>query len=453
MAIEIREEVDAQIRFVPNYKPGVDVVESFGTNPISKDSIMVDIEGIHSVITRNLNYYEPHCLEDSAPKWTSPYERPLIMHHKEEDGVTIGRIKNCTYVESCERTKGPGLLFTCNIGDKDGIEGVKNGTLVTTSIGAMVKDLRCSICGKNIAEEGECEHVKGERYDGKLCFWIIKEMEPKELSYVIVPSDKYAHNIKIYKPDTKMLGVSESYNNEDEVKELSIKDLYYDEISKSLAMKEAKLLEEDGNKPEGKDVNDDHEGEEPEVKDNKKDENEKPDGENKKPEGKEDDKQEPDKKDEGEEVKDDNDLSAKVVELEKTIADLQEEIKKLKASLTKEKETRESVELKYLEMKKQQRVALAEKVNEMRASLGLEDEDIEVLSKSTEEALNTKIDVLKEFVCNGPEIAKNLPKVKSGATINESVDNTNKVNNNDKKDSNNNIEMQMKEKYNKLFTR
>ena len=61
MAIEIREEVDAQIKFVPNYIPGKDLNESLSVNPISEDSIMVDIEGIHSVITRNLNYYEPHC--------------------------------------------------------------------------------------------------------------------------------------------------------------------------------------------------------------------------------------------------------------------------------------------------------------------------------------------------------------------------------------------------------
>lgn len=87
MAIEIREEVNAQIKFVPNYKASkTDINESLEFNPISEDSIMVDIEGIHSVITRNLNYYEPHCLEMSAPKWTDPYERPLIMHHNEQIG-------------------------------------------------------------------------------------------------------------------------------------------------------------------------------------------------------------------------------------------------------------------------------------------------------------------------------------------------------------------------------
>lgn len=442
MAIELREEFNAKIKFVPNYKPSrTEITESLEATPVSPDSIMVDIEGIHAIITTNLNYYEPHCLEMSVPRWTEPYERPLIMHHKEQDGVTIGRIKKCTYVESCKKTKGPGLVFTCNIGNKEGIEGVKNGTLVTTSIGVMVRDLRCSICGKNLAEEGECEHVKGQKYDGKLCYWIIKDMEPKELSYVIVPSDKYAHNIKIYKPDAKILGVSESYNYEDEVKELSIKDLYYDEISKSLAMKEAKALEEDGKKPDEQQASLDPQDEkpEPDPKDEPKDD------EVKDPEGSQEEG-------EGEEGKDE-DLKAKVAELEKEVARLQKEVQKLEGSLSKEKETREAVELKYLEVKKQQRVALAEKVNEMRTSLGLEGEDIEILSKSTEEALNTKIEVLKEFMCNGPELAKSLPQVKSEVPIDESVDNTIKDNNRDKKDSNRNIEMQMKEKYKNLFRR
>lgn len=452
MAIEIREEVDAQIKFVPNYIPSKDLNESLSVNPISEDSIMVDIEGIHSVITRNLNYYEPHCLEISVPRWTEPYERPLIMHHKEQDGVTIGRIKQCTYVDSCERTKGPGLVFTCNVGNKDGIEGIKNGTLVTTSIGVMVRDLRCSICGKNLAEEGECEHVKGQRYDGKLCFWIIKDMEPKELSYVIVPSDKYAHNVKIYKPDAKMLGVSESYNNEDEVNELSIKDLYYDEISKSLAMKEAKALEEDGEKPEDKQVPDQPKPEGDEPKDKK------PEDED--PKGKDEPKVDPDDgdaaKDEGKDdidKKENEALKAEVAELKKEITKLKKEVVDLQGERDKEKETREAVELKYLEVKKQQRIALAEKVNEMRTSLGLEGENIEILSKSTEEALNTKIEVLKEFMCSGPELAKALPKVNSKISIDESADNTIKQNNKDKKDSNNNIEMQMKEKYNNLLRR
>ena len=87
-----------------------------------------------------------------------------------------------------------------------------------------------------------------------------------------------------------------------------------------------------------------------------------------------------------------------VILIKKEITKLKKEVVDLQGERDKEKETREAVELKYLEVKKQQRIALAEKVNEMRTSLGLEGENIEILSKSTEEALNTKIEVLKEDI-------------------------------------------------------
>jgi hypothetical protein len=205
MSLEVKEEVSAAIF----YKEigAIDAKESVNVSPafqavssaISPDSINVDIEGIHSVVTRNFTYYTPDCLKKSIPYWTSPYEKPVIMHHNDKDGIQIGRVKN---VEFMEKTRAgiPGLLFTCNIGDDAGIKGVKNGTLSTVSLGAIIHKATCSICGQNIAAEGECEHKRGKYYDEKLCYWIMEEMEPKELSYVIVPSDKYANTIRIFKP-------------------------------------------------------------------------------------------------------------------------------------------------------------------------------------------------------------------------------------------------------------
>ena len=43
-----------------------------------------------------------------------------------------------------------------------------------------------------------CEHIRGEEYNGKTCYWDFYKVMPKELSYVIVPSDAYAKNIKVY---------------------------------------------------------------------------------------------------------------------------------------------------------------------------------------------------------------------------------------------------------------
>ena len=120
MALEIKEEVSAVI-FYKNIE-GMDAQESVAPvlefQPVScamsSDSIMVDIEGIHSVITRNYTYYSPECLKKSIPYWTNPYERPVIMHHKDKDGVQIGRVKSVEFLEN-SRAKIPGLLFTCNI--------------------------------------------------------------------------------------------------------------------------------------------------------------------------------------------------------------------------------------------------------------------------------------------------------------------------------------------------
>lgn len=181
MAIEIKEYVGHEFVSV-NHTPTKlkNMTESSVETYIDENSLMVDIEAIHSRVTRNNTYYSPECLKDSVPYWTNPYERPVIMHHNEKDGVIIGRIKSVEYKEAETRTGTPALVFTANIGDEEGKKGIKNGTLSTVSIGVIAHDLRCSICGTNLAEEGLCEHEKGETYDGKLCYWIINKMEPKK---------------------------------------------------------------------------------------------------------------------------------------------------------------------------------------------------------------------------------------------------------------------------------
>jgi hypothetical protein len=167
---------------------------------LDPNSLMVDIEGIHVGPTRNFTWYTEEGLVSSVPTWTKPYHRPLIMHHNEKDGKIIGRVLFATYTDKNTLSNTGALVFTANVPDKDGKEQVQDGRLKTVSIGAIVHDARCSICGQNIAEEGPCDHERGHQYNGKTCYWMIYKMEAKELSYVIVPSDIYAQNTKVYKP-------------------------------------------------------------------------------------------------------------------------------------------------------------------------------------------------------------------------------------------------------------
>lgn len=171
------------------------------SEPISPSSLMVDIEGIHAFphATRNYTRYMPECLKKSVPSWTKPYRRPLIKHHNEQDGEIIGRICSAEYITGKTFSGTPALMFTTNVPGDQAKKDVQDGLLETVSIGIIAHDVRCSICGHQIAEEGPCpEHDRGQVYGGEVCYWDIYSMEAKELSYVIVPSDIYAKNVCVY---------------------------------------------------------------------------------------------------------------------------------------------------------------------------------------------------------------------------------------------------------------
>lgn len=420
MALEVKEEVSAVI-FYKNVN-GMDMQEAAApalafqpvSSAMSPDSIMVDIEGIHSIVTRNFTYYTPECLKKSAPYWTSPYERPVIMHHNDRDGVQIGRIKAAEYMEST-RAKSPGLLFTCNIGDEAGIKGVKNGTLSTVSIGAVIHKATCSICGQNIAAEGECEHQRGRKYDGKLCYWLMEDMEPKELSYVIVPSDRYANTVKIYKP--KDISAKESYNEGGNDEDMGI----FDNID--LTLTEPEVVEQTEAVKE-EEVKEEVVEEQPEVKEEEVVVEEPVVEEEPKVE---EPKQEEEKEESKEKDIDDmskEELADKCKELMKQVSGLLEDVKYLKGKLDKERGFKEALELEVLQMKQVQKMHLAEQVISLRKELGLREEEMDDLMMMSEESLQSSINTFMEFKESNTFNVNTLPKIESKALVDEEADNT-----------------------------
>ena len=478
MAIEIKEYVGHEFVSV-NHTPTKlkNMTESSVETYVDENSLMVDIEAIHSRVTRNNTYYSPECLKDSVPYWTNPYERPVIMHHNEKDGVIIGRIKSVEYKEAGTRTGTPALVFTANIGDDEGKKGIKNGTLSTVSIGVIAHDLRCSICGTNLAEEGLCEHEKGETYDGKLCYWIINKMEPKEVSYVIVPSDIYAHNLRVYEAVKKKKSeVKESVDNifEDLLK--STQEIV-DSIQESTETQEGTQVDEEVKKdaetkaPETeKEPKADEPKEEP-AKDAEKEEEqqeapkseegkESKSEESKEDESKEEDKKEEDAEEKTEEPREDNkakeELEAakvKIAELEKEVNTLKAENEKLNNKVDNEKRLKESAEAKLVEYQAKEKKALVEQVNALRATLNLPAENEANLLESSEDTLKSTIKQLNEFT----EVQKKIfgmQTLTSPVAVSEAKDNTAKENSKIQnvkesiEDSNNSIE----DEYIKLFS-
>lgn len=427
MAIEIKEYVGFSCSNTTKNN-GILIQESMTATAtpqqmISPDSLMVEIEGVHSdVLTINCTKYTEGCLKRSLPYWTSPYERPVIMHHNDEDGKIIGRVKKVEMIDS-KRSGTPAINFTCNIGDENGVKGIKNGTLSTVSIGAIGYDVTCSICGANVAE-CDCGHKKGRMYDGKLCYWTIENMEPREVSYVILPSDEYAQTMKVYKPGKKELkesvevkedmsvcdelirhlteSVEKDDSNNDQVK---IDETVEDDVKDDKAVEDDKkdnLEDKVEEKSEDKTEEDEKE-KEPEVED------------------KTEDKVEDDIKDEDDSNKEDRD--AIVDDLKKDVADLKEELEKVKKQLKEERKLKEKVELELAGFKIQEKLNVAKNIKVLKESIGIECKDAEEMAKENSiEELNLIHKTLKE-TCNYTKLPG---KLIMESIVDESNDNINK---------------------------
>ena len=445
MAIELKEYVGAV--FVET-KSGdkdnkINLSEGYTQTYVDKDSLMVDIEAIHSIITRNDTLYTEKCIKDSIPYWTAPYERPVIMHHNEKDGKIIGRVKAANYIEKSERSGTAALELIANIGDEEGKKGIKNGTLATVSIGAIAHDIRCSICGTNLVEEGMCEHDKGEIYDGKRCYWIVNKIEPKEVSYVIVPSDIYAHNTRVYDAVKKNKNeVNESMSNifadlieahglnsidvtESKVEETKEGTQVEEEVKDGAKVNESEKAEEQKAESEEESKKEEEKSEEKKEEEAKQPETE--DKEEGKDEEKKDEPKEEEK--EAEKVEENKELEEakeKIAELTAKVETLTAENIKLSKQVETEKALKESAEAELITFKTERKKTLIENVNSLRTQLSLPAENVEHLMESSEEALNLTIKSLTEFIQVQKKSLGGLSVIESPIAVSDEKDNTNK---------------------------
>ena len=441
MAIELKEYVGAV--FVET-KSGdkdnkINLSEGYTQTYVDKDSLMVDIEAIHSIITRNDTLYTEKCIKDSIPYWTAPYERPVIMHHNEKDGKIIGRVKAANYIEKSERSGTAALELIANIGDEEGKKGIKNGTLATVSIGAIAHDIRCSICGTNLVEEGMCEHDKGEIYDGKRCYWIVNKIEPKEVSYVIVPSDIYAHNTRVYDAVKKNKNeVNESMSNifadlieahglnsidvtESKVEETKEGTQVEEEVKDGAKVNESEKAEEQKAESEEESKKEEEKSEEKKEEEAKQPETE--DKEEGKDEEKKDEPKEAEKVEENKELEE---AKEKIAELTAKVETLTAENIKLSKQVETEKALKESAEAELITFKTERKKTLIENVNSLRTQLSLPAENVEHLMESSEEALNLTIKSLTEFIQVQKKSLGGLSVIESPVAVSDEKDNTNK---------------------------
>ena len=76
--------------------------------------------------------------------------------------------------------------------NRDLIEEIEAGIKKEVSVGCSVARRVCSVCGAE-----DCGHVPGQVYDGKLCFWELRDIKDAyEWSFVAVPAQRRAGVIK-----------------------------------------------------------------------------------------------------------------------------------------------------------------------------------------------------------------------------------------------------------------
>lgn len=76
------------------------------------------------------------------------------------------------------------------------IEEIEAGIKKEVSVGCSVREAVCSICG---SEAGQCEHICGKSYQGKLCYTLLRGAEDAyEWSFVAVPAQRDAGVMKAF---------------------------------------------------------------------------------------------------------------------------------------------------------------------------------------------------------------------------------------------------------------
>ncbi len=92
--------------------------------------------------------------------------------------------------------------------NKDLILQIDSGIKKEVSVGCAVNKITCSICGCNNKSAVKCNHIKGEIYNGKLCYFILKDpYDAYEWSFVAIPAQKEAGVIKTISKSTLKGGV------------------------------------------------------------------------------------------------------------------------------------------------------------------------------------------------------------------------------------------------------
>ena len=122
-----------------------------------------------------------------------------ISDHDWRSENQVARIYRTELLRDSARKTADGRDYVClkawaymlrSDANADLIADIEGGIKKEVSVGCSVAKSLCSICG---AQAGTCSHVKGQRYEGRLCFMTLSgAVDAYEWSFVAVPAQRGA---------------------------------------------------------------------------------------------------------------------------------------------------------------------------------------------------------------------------------------------------------------------
>lgn len=146
-------------------------------------------------VNRNYAFYKSEGQEKSAKSFYTPFPKPILREHDDEKDP-IGRIVGAEFVRlsQSDTTTDPASKIRLKglVTDSEAIQKILDGRYMTVSISGRPKTSPiCSICNEKAGAFGcENDHMRGQTYDGKQCYYIIDELDFSEVSFVNKPADQ-----------------------------------------------------------------------------------------------------------------------------------------------------------------------------------------------------------------------------------------------------------------------
>ena len=125
-----------------------------------------------------------------------------IFDHTWSAGGQTARIYRAEVAEEESRTEAGDRYCWCRAWaymlrtekNAELIAEIEGGIKKEVSVGCSAASSTCSICGKSM---GECEHERGKRYGGRLCYATLSDItDAYEWSFVAVPAQREAGVVK-----------------------------------------------------------------------------------------------------------------------------------------------------------------------------------------------------------------------------------------------------------------